>query len=716
MAESVVLIGIPEIAEIAGVTRSAVSNWRKRYNDFPEPRVQTDSGLLFDHSAVEAWLLERGKLDGPVPPGALVWQFADALRGDWNAEQFAEFLSSWLVYLEACERGRKQGRSVDQPDIEMPPEHTWDEVQRASDKELPARLRRAAGFIEAQNPVLAGLLDGLTPQPLPDIARLRAFVAQLEGAAARDGSSRIGLLDQAERHVLALDRFSGEFDTPESMAYLMSRLAGTVTGSGVVVDPALGSGGLLLMWAVTETRPSGPVELLGVDLNEAIARHARARFFIYGVDARVLCADALRVTPAEWPHADVVVLDPPMGLGNWGDPGLYRDDRWVFGAPPPRNADLAWVQLCVSMLKPTGRAVIALPIGSLTSGGVEAKIRQSLIDAGAIEAIVELPARLRRNTSIPIALWLLRAPAARASASELLLVDASRLGTSGRSEHELNPEDIERIVETVDRWREGDDIIAEQDTGSEDMFHLAIDTAKIIDANLSPRRYKPIMKPDLASLRDESDRLYTELRDDLSNLLNAVGPVLDDAATTGDTVAPELRGLDGAPQMFTESWSIQRRVRLGDIADVRVVTPNSPEASAEMPRGDLFIRFGAEGISVHTSLDARSRDSQTGRVIVVHRRDDQPAEMGRWLGLWAKSRGLAELLDRHARGTTVRSVSLRDIAEFSVPVPSRDRLYSAINRIDQFADATDMALFLHETLRELFEAECRLAFAEAVEE
>ena len=38
-----VLVTIPDIAEFAGVGRSAVGNWRKRHEDFPSPRMEAPS-------------------------------------------------------------------------------------------------------------------------------------------------------------------------------------------------------------------------------------------------------------------------------------------------------------------------------------------------------------------------------------------------------------------------------------------------------------------------------------------------------------------------------------------------------------------------------------------------------------------------------------------------------------------------------------------------
>lgn len=68
------------VARLAGVGRAAVSNWRRRYGDFPRPVGGHDSSPSFRLAEVEAWLREQGKL-GPQSLIELAWQ-AVATAGD----------------------------------------------------------------------------------------------------------------------------------------------------------------------------------------------------------------------------------------------------------------------------------------------------------------------------------------------------------------------------------------------------------------------------------------------------------------------------------------------------------------------------------------------------------------------------------------------------------------------------------------------------------
>src|SRR5712672_2721404 len=50
------LFGIAEIATMAGVSKQAVSNWRVRYDHFPQPIQNLQSGPVWDREKVEKWV------------------------------------------------------------------------------------------------------------------------------------------------------------------------------------------------------------------------------------------------------------------------------------------------------------------------------------------------------------------------------------------------------------------------------------------------------------------------------------------------------------------------------------------------------------------------------------------------------------------------------------------------------------------------------------
>ena len=76
-----VLVTPAEVARLAGVGRAAVSNWRRRYPDFPQPVEGSAASPKFVLADVDRWLRETGKLRELSPREAL-WHALDAGRGE----------------------------------------------------------------------------------------------------------------------------------------------------------------------------------------------------------------------------------------------------------------------------------------------------------------------------------------------------------------------------------------------------------------------------------------------------------------------------------------------------------------------------------------------------------------------------------------------------------------------------------------------------------
>jgi hypothetical protein len=60
------LVGTHEIAVRCGVSRSAVSNWKIRYGDFPEALVVLATGEIYHWSDVMRWAKRNGKYFEPT--------------------------------------------------------------------------------------------------------------------------------------------------------------------------------------------------------------------------------------------------------------------------------------------------------------------------------------------------------------------------------------------------------------------------------------------------------------------------------------------------------------------------------------------------------------------------------------------------------------------------------------------------------------------------
>ncbi|MFI9571866.1 N-6 DNA methylase [Microbispora rosea] len=359
-----------DIARLADVGRAAVSNWRRRYEDFPQPVGGTASSPLFSLPEVEAWLRRNGK-SFEVSQGDRVWQRLRASADDLRLGEVLGEVGAFLLY------------TLRDPD-------GWKRLSAASD--LAVRLPRAVAEATADLPPRAG--DAT--QVEPGLLRLVAGMAERSGAA---GTFEFLCERYAEAHSrrLALTR-------PDLVA-LMTRLA--CSGARTVLDPACGMGTLLL-GAAGAAGAGDDVRLLGQDANETVAMLAALRLLLRGRDARVVPGDALRHDafppdrPSDGALADAVVCDPPFNERAWGHEDLVGDPRWQYGMPPRGESELAWVQHCLAHVRPGGLVAILMP-GVAASRRPGRRIRANLLRTGALRAVFTL---------VPGGpdLWLLRRP------------------------------------------------------------------------------------------------------------------------------------------------------------------------------------------------------------------------------------------------------------------------------------------------------------------
>ena len=87
------LIGVSEVAKIAGVSRQAVANWRKRWSDFPSPVAELASGPIFRRSHVRVWLRKK---EVPMPDVFSTINLKGGVGKTTTTVALAEFMSGRL--------------------------------------------------------------------------------------------------------------------------------------------------------------------------------------------------------------------------------------------------------------------------------------------------------------------------------------------------------------------------------------------------------------------------------------------------------------------------------------------------------------------------------------------------------------------------------------------------------------------------------------------
>ncbi|MBK3525367.1 MULTISPECIES: N-6 DNA methylase [Streptomyces] len=211
------LISGAEIARLAGVTRAAVSNWRRRHKDFPSPAGGSSSAPLFSLSDVQAWLAQQRK-SHDVSDEVRLWQ---ALRASFNDDMIsglssvATFLStgdpSGLDAATASIVTSSAENATPSDVVDGLAERYQDSARRSgSDQVSSARIARAVAHFAGQLPDGATVFD-----PACGIGVLLTVVGDGDGvvirgqdiapAAARFAQLRAELSGRADAVVQAGD-------------------------------------------------------------------------------------------------------------------------------------------------------------------------------------------------------------------------------------------------------------------------------------------------------------------------------------------------------------------------------------------------------------------------------------------------------------------------------------------------------------------------------
>ncbi|MGW4963970.1 HsdM family class I SAM-dependent methyltransferase [Nonomuraea sp. NPDC004186] len=479
-----------DIARLAGVGRAAVSNWRRRHDDFPDPIGGTANQPLFSLRQVESWLRRYGK-SYQVSLGDRVWQRLKA-AGDLRLGELVAQAGALLT--------------------------------------RPA----TPGEPSPESPVKGGLE--------PELAELLLELAEQLGALT-------AYEFLCERYLEAHSRQLSV--TREDVAGLMVSL---VRPSGsTILDPACGVGTLLL--APTHDQHAqaepGAARMLGQELSETSAAITASRLRLRGIEAEVVAGDSMRDDGFAGERADAVVCDPPFNERAWGYEELTGDPRWEYGLPPRGEPELAWVQHCLTHVKPRGLVAILMPPAA-ASRKAGRRIRANLLRAGALRAVIALPGS---------DLWLLRRPAAgERPPSEVLILDATADLASVEPAWEAYLEDrSDQTVRIID-------LLADE-------------------VDMTPARHQR---------RDDVGKAYAEARDRFMAAASAPPDLkvleqpLDQPATTlGDLIKEGLVATSQAPpKMAADGGEVP--VLTSD--DVLNGTP--PSGSTTMQQGLIAIRPG----------------------------------------------------------------------------------------------------------------------------
>ena len=421
-----------------------------------------------------------------------LWKVADNLRANSNLasnEYFMPILgliflrhatNRYYASLEEIEDDKASGEMPDRPLIEadftrrralMLPEGTrYDQLlEKPKDGNLGGAISSAMEAVEKQFPPLAGQLPKDYQRFDDDVLEemMRTFDSEALRTASGDVFGRI--------HEYFLAEFSkqgahdnGEFFTPPSIVQTIVNVI--EPDHGIVLDPAAGSGGMFVQSGHfiedKGAEPMNRVTFYGHEKNETTAKLAQINLAVHGLEGSIRAGNEA-ITYYKDPHelagkCDFVMANPPFNVDEVDAEKVKGDKRLPFGLPGVNkskkvsNANYLWLQYFYSYLNENGRAGVVMSSQASSAGRDEAKVRQKLVESGAVDVMIDIRGNFFYARTVPCQLWFFDRAKERDQArrDHVLMLDARNIYRKvTRAIFDFSPEQQKNIAAIIWLYR-----------------------------------------------------------------------------------------------------------------------------------------------------------------------------------------------------------------------------------------------------------------------
>ena len=514
--------------------------------------------------------------------GKTLWNIANSLRGAMMADDFRDYMLSFLFwkylsdnYIDAAKKElgadyttlqtwydenpndtelfEKQMRRKIHYVIE--PSYLWDnivELARTQSNDLLQTLEKGFNYIEDKTfeSSFKGLFSeiNLSSEKLgknySERNDLLTKVITTIANGLKEFSADNDSLGDAYEYLIGQfaagsGQKAGEFYTPQMISTILSRIvtldcqdpaSGKKNRINRVLDFACGSGSLLLN-VRNQMGESGIGKIYGQEKNITTYNLCRMNMLVHGVKDsafEIHHGDSLandweilqEENPANKIDFDAVVANPPFSLRWEPTEDTINDFRFNrYGVAPRSAADFAFLLHGFHFLSEDGTMAIILPHGVLFRGGKELAIRKKLLEDDNIDAVIGLPGNLFYSTGIPVCIIVLKKCRKN---DKILFINASsdEHYEKGKRQNYLRDEDVNKIVDTY-QFRKEESRYSRQ---------VSLQEIKENDYNLNITRYVSLVqeeKPiDLQEVHDKLVEIEAEIvkaRDKHNEFLKELG-------------------------------------------------------------------------------------------------------------------------------------------------------------------------------------------------
>ncbi len=395
-----------------------------------------------------------------------LWQSCDELRGGMDASQYKDYILTLLFVKYVSDKAKADPDAL----IEVPEGGSFDDmVKLKGDKEIGDKINKIIAKLAEAND-LKGVIDqadfndeaklGRGKEKQDRLSKLIGIFEGLDFSANRaEGDDLLGdAYEYLMRHFATESgKSKGQFYTPAEVSRVMAQVIGIERAAELdkptVYDPTCGSGSLLIKAADAANTPK--LAIYGQEMDVATWALARMNMILHGYPTaeiwhgNTLAAPGFKNPDGSLKTHDFAVANPPFSSKAWTsglDPEHDEFHRFVYGIPPAKNGDYAFLLHLIKSLKSHGKGAIILPHGVLFRGNREADIRRNLVRRGLIKGIIGLPPNLFYGTGIPAVIIVIDKEEA-GTRRGVFMIDASKGYLKDGNKNRLRERDIRKIVD-----------------------------------------------------------------------------------------------------------------------------------------------------------------------------------------------------------------------------------------------------------------------------
>ncbi len=421
-----------------------------------------------------------------------LWKMADSLRANSGLASNEYFMpimgllflrqatNRYYEALSAIQADKAAGKIPDRPLVDgdflrrrammLPDGARYDEIlEQQKNGNLGQAITVAMEAVEKHFPPLAGQLPKDYERFEDELleSMMRKFDTDALRKASGDVFGRIYEYFLAEFSKQGAHD-NGEFFTPPSIVQTIVNVI--EPDHGIVLDPACGSGGMFVQSshfiedAGQDTMQR--VTFYGHEKNETTAKIAQINLAVHGLQGTIRAGNEA-ITYYKDPHelagkCDFVMANPPFNVDEVDAEKVKSDKRLPFGLPGVNkdkkvsNANYLWMQYFYSYLNENGRAGVVMSSQASSAGRDEAKVRQKLIESGALDVMIDIRGNFFYTRTVPCQLWFFDRAKERDSerSDQVLMLDARKsFRKVSRAIYDFSPEQQKNIAAIIWLYR-----------------------------------------------------------------------------------------------------------------------------------------------------------------------------------------------------------------------------------------------------------------------